>query len=124
VIAVSGAPFDIADHRTYELGTKPALYEKAFRDNSGGEDWKHEASAVNFVTSAAPPFLLLHGRWEPRGLKRQNKVMDEALKAAGVPSQLVVTPWDSHALTVAALSHPGKKASAAILEFIRQTPCR
>jgi acetyl esterase/lipase len=123
VIAVSGAPFDIADSRTYELGTKPVLYEKPFRDSSGGEGWKHEASAVNFVTSGAPPFLLLHGRWEPRGLKRQNQVMHNALKAAGVPAQLVVTPWDSHALTVAAISYPGKMASAAILDFIRRTPC-
>jgi arylformamidase len=123
VIAVSGAPFDISDNRTYELGTNPALYERPFRDNSGGEDWKHEASAVNYVTSTAPSFLLLHGRWEPKGLKRQNQVMHEALKAAGVSSQLVVTPWDGHFLIVAALSHPGKKASAVILDFIRRAPC-
>jgi acetyl esterase/lipase len=123
VIAVSGAPFDIADSRTYELGTNPVLYERAFRAGEDGERWKYEASAVNFVTSAAPPFLLLHGGREPKGLKRQNQVMYEALKAAGVPSQLVVTPWDGHFLIVAALSHPERMASAVILDFIRQTPC-
>jgi arylformamidase len=123
VIAVSGAPFDISDSRTYELGTNPVLYERAFRAGEDGERWKYEASAVNFVTSAAPPFLLLHGGWEPKGLKRQNQVMYEALKAAGVPSQLVVTPWDGHFLIVAALSHPEKMASTVILDFIRQTPC-
>lgn len=123
VIAVSGAPFAIADGKTYELGTRPDLYEKRFRGKSDGEGWKHEASDVNFITSATPAFLLLHGRWEPRGLKRQNQVMYEALKAANVPVQLVVTPWDIHALTVAAVSWPGKMASTAILDFIRGTPC-
>ncbi|HEY6367087.1 MAG TPA: alpha/beta hydrolase [Candidatus Binatia bacterium] len=124
VIAVSGAPFDISDSRTYELGTNPVRYEKPFRVGEDGERWKYEASAVNFVTSSAPPFLLLHGGWEPKGLKRQNQVMHEALKAAGVPSQLVVTPWDGHFLIVASVSHPDKMASAAILEFIRLTQCR
>jgi arylformamidase len=123
VISVSGAPFDISDSETYALGTKPRLYEKHFRAGESGDRWKYEASAVNFVTPSAPPFLLLHGRWEPRGLKRQNQVMHEALKAAGVASQLVVTPWEEHFLIVAALSHPERVASAAILDFIRKTEC-
>lgn len=123
VISVSGAPFDISDSETYALGTKPRLYERHFRAGESGDRWKYEASAVNFVTPSAPPFLLLHGRWEPRGLKRQNQVMHEALKAAGVASQLVVTPWEEHFLIVAALSHPERVASTAILDFIRKTEC-
>lgn len=119
VIAVSGAPFDITDRRT----TRLAFYEKTFGAGADGEGWKYEASAVKFVTSATPPFLLLHGRWEPPGLKLQNQVMYEALGAAGVPAELVVTPWDNHPLTVAAISYPGKIASNAILDFIRRTPC-
>lgn len=124
VIAVSGAPFDIKDSRTYELGTNPKRYEKLFRAGDDGERWKYEASAVNFVTSSAPSFLLLHGHWEPKGLQRQNQVMYEALKETGVPSQLVVTPWDNHFLIVAALSHPDRMVSAVILDFIRLTQCR
>jgi acetyl esterase/lipase len=123
VIAVSGAPFDISDSETYALGTDPALYERRFRAGESGDRWKYEASAVNLVTPSAPPFLLLHGRWEPKGLKRQNQVMHEALKGAGVPSQLVVTPWEGHFLIVAALSHPERLASTAILDFIRTTEC-
>jgi acetyl esterase/lipase len=123
VIAVSGAPFDISDSETYALGTNPALYERHFRAGESGNRWKYEASAVNLVTLSTPPFLLLHGRWEAKGLKRQNQVMHEALKAAGVPSKLVVTPWDEHFLIVAALSHPERVASAAILDFIRTTEC-
>jgi arylformamidase len=123
VVTVSGAPFDIADSETYALGTNPALYERHFRAGESGDRWKYEASAVNLVTPSAPPFLLLHGRWEAKGLKRQNQVMHQALKAAGVPSQLVVTPWEEHFLIVAALSHPERLASAAILDFIRTTEC-
>jgi arylformamidase len=123
VITVSGAPFDIADTKTYELGTDPALFERSFRAGDSGDRWKFEASAVNLVTSLAPPFLLLHGRWEAKGLKRQNQVMYEALAAAGVPSRLVVTPWEGHFLIVPALSHPDKTASTVILDFIRRTKC-
>jgi acetyl esterase/lipase len=124
VISVSGAPFDIADDKTYELGTDPALFERHLRAGETGEHWKYEASSVNLVTPSAPPFLLLHGRWETRGLKRQNELMYEALRRAGVPSRLVVTPWDGHFLIVAALSHPDRMASTAILDFIRGTKCR
>ena len=123
VIAVSGAPFDISDSKSYALGTKPVFYEKHFRAGESGDRWKYEASAINLVTPSAPPVLLLHGRWETKGLERQNQVMYQALKAAGVPSQLVVTPWEGHFLIVAALSHPEKMASAVILDFIRTTKC-
>jgi acetyl esterase/lipase len=119
VIAVSGAPFDIADDKTYELGTDPMRYEKPFRAGDTGDRWKYEASSVNFVTPSAPPFLLLHGRWEPKGLQRQNQLMYQALTEAGVSTRLVVAPWESHALIVAALSHPNRMVSAAILDFIR-----
>jgi len=123
VISVSGAPFDIEDKTTYELGTNPLLYEKPFRVGDSGDRWKYEASAVNFVTPSTPPFLLIYGWWEARGLKRQNEVMYRALIAAGVPARLVVTPWDGHALIVAALSRPDRIASEKILDFIRGTKC-
>jgi acetyl esterase/lipase len=123
VISVSGAPFDISDGKTYELGTAPAFYEKHFRAGESGDRWKYEASAVNFVRPSAPSFLLLYGRWERPGLKRQNQVMYQALKAANVPAQLVVTSWEGHFLILAALSYPDKMASNAILGFIRTTKC-
>jgi len=123
IISVSGAPFDIADKKTYQLGTDPARYEKPFRGGDDGDRWKHEASSVDLVTPSAPPFLLLHGRWEPKGLQRQNELMYQALNNAGVPARWVVAPWEGHFLIVAALSHPSRMASAAILDFIRTTKC-
>lgn len=118
VIPVSGAPFDLADEKTDSF-----RFEKHFRAGHTGERWKYEASSVNLVTHSTPPFLLLHGRWEPKGLKRQNQLMHQALTAAGVQSRLVVTPWEGHSLMVPALSHPNKMASTAILDFIRGARC-
>ena len=120
---MSGAPFDLADEKTDERGTAPSLFEKRFRAGDVGDRWKYEASSVNRVTPSAPPFLLLHGRWETKGLKRQNQLMYRVLIAAGVPSQLIITPWEGHSLIVAALSHPDKMASTVILDFIRGTKC-
>jgi acetyl esterase/lipase len=118
VIPVSGAPFDLADEKT-----DSSRFEKHLRAGHAGERWKHEASSVSLVTRSTPPFLLLHGRWEPKGVKRQNQLMHQALTAAGVQSRLVVTPWEGHSLMVAALSRPKKMASTAILDFIRGTRC-
>ncbi|HXV47746.1 MAG TPA: alpha/beta hydrolase, partial [Candidatus Binatia bacterium] len=123
VIAASGAPYDIADEKTYELGTNPAIFERPFRAADANNRWKYDASPLYFVTPSAPPFLLLHGAWETRGLKRQNQIMYSALRGAGVPSRLVETTWDGHFIMIAALSRPNSEASAEVLEFIRTTKC-
>jgi hypothetical protein len=49
VISVSGAPFDVADSKTYELGTDPAIFEKPFRAGDPGDRWKYAASSVRRV---------------------------------------------------------------------------
>lgn len=123
VIAASGAPYDIADEKTYETGTNPAIFERPFRGPDVNDKWKYDASPLYFVTPSAPPFLFLHGAWETRGLKRQNQIMYSALLVAGVPSRLVETSWDGHFLMIASLSRPNSEASAAVLEFIRTTKC-
>jgi acetyl esterase/lipase len=123
VIAASGAPYDIADEKTYELGTNPAIFERPFRGTDANNRWKYDASPLHLVTSAAPPFLLLHGAWETKGLKRQNQIMHSALQAAGVPSRSTETTWDGHFIMIASLSRPNSEASAEVLEFIRTTKC-
>jgi acetyl esterase/lipase len=123
VIAASGAPYDIADEKTYELGTNPAIFERPFRAADVNDRWKYDASPLHFVTPSAPPFLLLHGAWETRGLKRQNQIMYSALQVAGVPSRLVETTWDGHFIMIASLSRPNSEASAEVLEFIRTMKC-
>ncbi|MGH7767101.1 MAG: alpha/beta hydrolase [Candidatus Binatia bacterium] len=118
IISISGAPFDLTDEKI-----NLSLFEKHFRAGDDGDRWKHEASSVNLVTPSTPPFLLLHGRWDREGLKRQNQIMHRALTRAGVSSRLMVTPWEEHFLTVAALSRPDTPVSTAVMDFIRNAKC-
>lgn len=123
VIAASGAPYDIADQRTYELGTRRRIFERPFRGDDRGEQWQYDASPRYHVTSSAPPFLLLYGRWETRGLKRQNELMHRELTAGRIAARLVQTPWDGHYVMVAALSRADRVASAEVIDFIRTANC-
>src|SRR5437867_3432495 len=118
VIAVSGAAFDLADTRTYELGARLRHYEERFRCGDPGEGWKTEASPITHVTSGAPPFLILYAGGESRCLQRQSNLLHEALQQSGVPSELVVVPGQSHCRMVLTLSRPDRTAAPAILRFI------
>lgn len=123
VIPVSGAGFDLADRRTYELGAERSYYEERFRAGDPGDGWLHDASAVPFITPQAPPFLLLFSRREWPSLRHQNRLLHAQLLGAGVESRLVEIPDGSHSRIVLALSHPGKAPSETVLGFIREAPC-
>lgn len=121
VIAASGTPFDITDEETYRLGLDPAFFERHFRNEREGDVWKTEASPVSLIKPSAPPFLLLHGRWEWKSLRRQNEVMRRGLEAAGIPHEHVITPWDGHFVIIGSLSHPRRRASEAVIDFVKRT---
>ena len=53
-------------------------------------------SPVYQVTSEAPPFLIIHGDADPMVPLEQSKRLEEALKAAGVPVELIVKPGGAH----------------------------
>ncbi|MDQ3069780.1 MAG: alpha/beta hydrolase [Acidobacteriota bacterium] len=120
VIAVSGAGYDMADQRTYELGNNPGFYERRF---GGTPDWQTTASPIRFVTREAapkiPPFLLLYAGGETKPLQRQSQLLHERLLAAGARSSIVVVPGESHTRIVLTLSRDDKTAGPAILTFIR-----
>ena len=73
-----------------------------------------------FVTAKAPPFLILYATGETKALQRQSQVLHGALTKAGASSQLVPVTGESHTRVVLALSHPGKAAAPAVVEFVRQ----
>lgn len=120
VIGVSGAGYDLADQRTYDLGNDPRFYEKRF---GGTADWQRLASPIQFVTpnGAAPPFLLLYAGGESRALQRQSALLHQRLLDAGVTSTLVEVPGESHSRIVLTLSRDGKTAGPAVLAFVRRT---
>ena len=48
------------------------------------------------MTAAAPPFLLIHGDADPLVPLQQSQAMLAALKAKGVPAELIVKPGGGH----------------------------
>jgi acetyl esterase/lipase len=55
-----------------------------------------KVSPVHQVTSEAPPFLIIHGDADPMVPLELSKRLEEALKAAGVPVELIVKPGGAH----------------------------
>lgn len=118
VVAISGAGFDLADVRTYQLGQKLGHYERCFRCGDSTGKWKRQASPITFVAPGAPPFLILYAEGEPVSLQRQSKLLDAALRRRGVRSRLVVVPGEDHSRIVLTLSRADKTSAPAILQFI------
>jgi acetyl esterase/lipase len=124
VAAVSGAGLDLADPKTYELGADPAYYERRFREQGApDQQWRQEASPVSFADASDPPFLILYAEGESEALQRQSRRLDEVLLLAGVDSQVVIVPGQSHSRMVLALSHPDKTVAPAMLAFIMKGQC-
>lgn len=116
VIAVSGAGYDLADARTYELGGEPEYYRRRF---GAAADWQKSASPIQFVRADAPPFLVLYAGGETKALQRQSQLLHERLTGAGAGSTVVVVPGESHSRIVLTLSRDGKTAGPAIVDFVK-----
>ncbi len=81
------------------------------------------ASPVTYVTPDDPPFLIFHGDKDGVVPIEQALILDERLRAAGVPSTLVIVKGGDHGLNPL----PGKTAeptweeiSRMILEFLEE----
>jgi acetyl esterase/lipase len=55
-----------------------------------------KANPIHYITKDAAPFLILHGDKDNIVPLAQSRILDEALKAAGVESTLVVVKGDGH----------------------------
>ena len=103
VIPVSGAALDLTDQQTWDLGAHIDYYRERFA--TGGEpDWQKQASPMTFLTSKAPPFLVIHSGGESKPLRRQSEWLVDRLREAEVPVHLMVVPGGSHELIVLSLS--------------------
>jgi acetyl esterase/lipase len=124
VIVASGAGLDLSDAKTYELGADPAYYERRFHDGvSSDGQWQVAASPVSFVDPTDPPFLILYAEGESEALQWQARHFNDVLRTAGVESELLSVAGESHPRMVLVLSHPGKRAAPAILDFISRRHC-
>jgi acetyl esterase/lipase len=59
----------------------------------------HDASPLSYVTSAAPPTLLIHGDADRSVAVGQSEAFYAALQRAGVPSKIVLVPGGEHGAT-------------------------
>ncbi len=123
LISVSGAGFDLADEKTYQLGASRAYYEQRFRVNGADADWQHEASTLRFADANAPSTLIVYADGDWPSLHRQAKLLDAALRGAGAASRTLVVPDADHYTIILALSRDDKQPAPAMLEFIRDTDC-
>jgi len=119
VILVSAAGLDLCDTKTYELGAKLRQYEARFRCGDPTENWKREASPINFIAPGAPRILILYASGETAPLQRQSQLLYDTLQQKQIPSELVVVPGENHRRIVLTLSRPDKTSGPAILRFIK-----
>jgi acetyl esterase/lipase len=76
-----------------------ALIQDAFGAKAAGDPILKRASPVTYVSSHAPPFLILHGDHDGLVELKQSVELDEKLKAAGVSSTFVVITNFAHGFT-------------------------
>ncbi len=122
VIPVSGAALDLTDQQTWDLGAHIDYYRERFA--TGGEpDWQKQASPMTFLTSKAPPFLVVHSGGESKPLRRQSEWLVDRLREAEVPVHLMVVPGGSHELIVLSLSRSDEGVGPAIVKFVTALRC-
>lgn len=123
VVAASGAGYDMEDEETNRLSQDRTYFARRFEPGASTERWAYEASPIHYVDPSDPPFLILYGGKEDPGFGRQATVLDARLRAAGVPSEVVVVPGQNHPRMVLALSRDDKTAGPAALGFIERVGC-
>ena len=76
------------------------------------------ASPVNFVGSASPPTLLVHGDRDPIVSARQTANLESRLQQAGVKHHFVRLPWATHGCEVSYGGPCGQIVSYAVERFL------
>lgn len=118
---VSGAAYDLADERTYQVGASREYFVERFDD--GRPDWEEAASVVPLLRPDLPPTLILYGSKESAQLQRQSELLFERMRASGAPVSKLVLPRQTHQSIVLTLSRDDKQAGPAILELMRESSC-
>jgi acetyl esterase/lipase len=107
-VAAFFPPTDFLDYGGKKLDTSDTgkigkmVHALAFTDRCGAPTPEQITQAVTaisparLVTAAAPPFLLIHGDADPLVPLQQSQAMLAALKAKGVPAELIVKPGGGH----------------------------
>jgi acetyl esterase/lipase len=122
VIAVSGAGFDLADQKTYQLGADPKFYERTFRNGRADGVWQKEASVSTYLRPDLPPFLIYYGAKEWPSLRHQNELFARQLRQAGASVELRRIPKLRHSRMALAISDEKRPMAERILSFLGSCP--
>lgn len=123
VVAVSGAGYDLGDIDTYRDGFDPLYFAERFGGSRLDGTWWRDASVLPWIDAGDPPFLVVSATGESPALRRQSRLLDAALKKAGVPVTFTTVKGSSHERIILELSRADKTAGPAVLRFLRETAC-
>ncbi len=79
------------------MGPKSAVYKLFGGPPAQKKDMLAQASPVTHITADDPPFLIMHGDADKVVNVAQSVRLDEALRAAGVRTELIVLKGEGHA---------------------------
>ena len=78
------------------------------------------ASPVTYITPGDPPFLIIHGDKDGIVPVEQAQVLDEQLRKAGVPSQLVIVKNGTHNIDGENMSPTAEEIANLITSFLEE----
>lgn len=85
------------------------------------EQVRKEASPIHHVKSPAPPFVITYCQWDYLTLPVQARRFHRALREAGVSSELLYIPRQSHISEIVSIAREDDPTAVAILRVIRAT---
>lgn len=117
---VAEAVFSDFTHTIYDSMLTPMYF--AFGDFPGTASRINvAASPVTYITPDDPPFLIIHGEKDGYAPPEQAQTLDARLKAAGVPSKLVIVQNATHGLTSwngNSMAPSAEQINQTILDFL------
>lgn len=88
--------FGPTDLTNLYAGVNPQMMESVFGTVDRNGEIAKKASPVTYVSTEAPPFLILHGELDALVPLSQSQILYEKLKATGVPATLVLVKNAGH----------------------------
>ena len=79
---------------------------------------QREASPATYIKAGAPPFAITYCQWDYMSLPIQARQFHEMLTKAGVASELVYVPGESHITEIIHATRPADLTAATILKMI------
>jgi acetyl esterase/lipase len=107
----------IALSGVYDLAEGDGQASVFGRDKQGRRD----ASPLFHIKAMAPPFLISYCQWDYPTLPAQARLFRAALQRAGIETQFVFVPHESHISEMIAITRDDDPTANAILKFVGAT---